>query len=180
MEKVGSGVSRASIRVGGERFDVLVTTDGISRLIIPPLLGTATVQGRCRPEMGMKEGTCRAEAEWLEMLAHFLADFLSGRKPGCPPAVDLSGLSDFTVEVLAAVSRIPWGSRRSYGWVAARISRPSAARAIGGALGRNPVPILIPCHRVVRADGSPGGYSSGGGWKQRLGYLEGHNWCTVP
>jgi O-6-methylguanine DNA methyltransferase len=64
--------------------------------------------------------------------------------------------------VLEAVREIPRGQVRSYGQIARAIGRPGAARAVGGAVGRNPVAILIPCHRVVAADGTLGGY--GGGW----------------
>lgn len=71
---------------------------------------------------------------------------------------DLRQLSDFERSVLLAVLRIPRGQVRPYGWVAHEIGRPRAVRAVGSALGHNPVPVLIPCHRVVRADGSLGEY----------------------
>ncbi|MHB8571605.1 MAG: methylated-DNA--[protein]-cysteine S-methyltransferase [Candidatus Dormibacteria bacterium] len=94
----------------------------------------------------------RVEAEVRDVLA------------GKPVAVryDLRSVSEFDREVLAATVTIPAGEVRSYGWVAGSIGRPQAARAVGGALGRNPVPVLIPCHRVVRGDGKIGHYSGGG------------------
>jgi O-6-methylguanine DNA methyltransferase len=64
--------------------------------------------------------------------------------------------------VLDAVRAVPWGSTASYGSIAAAIGRRGAARAVGGAVGRNPISLAIPCHRIVAADGSLGGY--GGGW----------------
>jgi methylated-DNA-[protein]-cysteine S-methyltransferase len=72
--------------------------------------------------------------------------------------VDLSDRSAWDQMVLGAVRAIPWGETASYGEVARRIGRTGAARAVGGAVGRNPVGLLIPCHRVIAGDGSLGGY----------------------
>ena len=77
------------------------------------------------------------------------------------PRFDLRGLTDFERDVLEATRRIPAGEVRPYSWVAREIGRPGAVRAVGSALGRNPVPLLIPCHRVVRTDGSIGNYAFG-------------------
>ncbi|WP_037069289.1 methylated-DNA--[protein]-cysteine S-methyltransferase [Pseudonocardia acaciae] len=82
--------------------------------------------------------------------------------------VDLRGLTDFERDVLGATRRIPAGQTRPYAWVAREIGRPKAVRAVGSALGRNPVPIVIPCHRVTRSDGDPGGYVFGAPAKERL------------
>ncbi|MBI5885275.1 MAG: methylated-DNA--[protein]-cysteine S-methyltransferase [Deltaproteobacteria bacterium] len=81
----------------------------------------------------------------------------------------------FELSVWAALREIPWGATLSYGEVAARLKRPHAARAIGAAAGANPLPLVVPCHRVIRADGSIGGYSGGGGveFKRALLTLEG-------
>ena len=82
--------------------------------------------------------------------------------------VDLRGLSGFERDVLGAIRSIPFGETRSYTWVAGEIARPLAVRAVGSALARNPVPVLVPCHRVTRADGSLGGYAFGAAMKQAL------------
>ena len=82
--------------------------------------------------------------------------------------VDLRGLSDFERDVLAATRTIPAGQTRPYAWVAAEVGRPRAVRAAGSVLARNPVPLLVPCHRVVRSDGSPGRYIFGDDRKQQL------------
>jgi O-6-methylguanine DNA methyltransferase len=74
---------------------------------------------------------------------------------------DLSSCSPFERAVLEVTLEIPAGEIRPYGWVAGRIGRPRAVRAVGSALGRNPVPLLIPCHRVVRSDGDVGNYGFG-------------------
>jgi len=75
---------------------------------------------------------------------------------------DLRGLSEFERAVLLKALEIPCGEVRPYSWIAREIGHPEAVRAVGTALGKNPVPLLIPCHRVVRADGSIGKYSMGG------------------
>ncbi|NKZ08713.1 methylated-DNA--[protein]-cysteine S-methyltransferase [Actinomadura latina] len=82
--------------------------------------------------------------------------------------LDLRGLSDFEAAVLGAAARIPRGQTRPYAWVARLAGRPKAVRAVGSALGRNPVPLLIPCHRVTRSDGSLGDYVFGADAKERL------------
>lgn len=74
----------------------------------------------------------------------------------------------FEKEVLKVVSQIPFGQRRSYMWVAKKVGRPKAVRAVGQALRRNPLPIIIPCHRVIRSDGKIGGYRWGKVAKKRL------------
>ncbi|HXP33164.1 MAG TPA: MGMT family protein, partial [Acidimicrobiales bacterium] len=86
---------------------------------------------------------------------------------------DLSGLSSFERAVLTKTLEIPSGEVRPYGWVAREIGRPRAVRAVGSALGRNPVPVLIPCHRVVRSDGHVGNYGLGVPMKRALLSAEG-------
>ncbi len=86
---------------------------------------------------------------------------------------DLSGLTPFERSVLTKTLEIPAGEVRPYGWVAREIGRPKAVRAVGSALGRNPVPVLIPCHRVVRSDGQIGNYGLGVPMKRALLSAEG-------
>jgi O-6-methylguanine DNA methyltransferase len=76
--------------------------------------------------------------------------------------LDLRGRSEFEVAVWTKALEIPRGEVRPYGWIAAEIGRPKAVRAVGTALGHNPVPLIVPCHRVVRTDGTIGQYSLGG------------------
>jgi len=89
------------------------------------------------------------------------------------PRFDLRGLSAFEQSVLEKALDIPRGEVRPYGWVAREIGRPNAARAVGSALGRNPVPLLIPCHRVVRGDGLAGDYVLGRDAKRTILTAEG-------
>lgn len=87
--------------------------------------------------------------------------------------IDLRGLTAFERAVLAKAGEIPHGEIRPYGWIAREIGRPAAVRAVGSALGRNPVPLAIPCHRVVRTDGQVGHYAFGQPMKLHLLALEG-------
>jgi len=88
-------------------------------------------------------------------------------------AVDLSGLTEFQQAVLRKTADIPPGQLRPYGWVAREIGKPGATRAVGSALNRNPVPVLIPCHRVGRSDGTVGQYAYGPEMKRSLLRAEG-------
>ena len=81
-------------------------------------------------------------------------------------------MSPFAREVLAATAKVPFGTVTTYGQVAARIHRPQAARAVGAALGSNPIPIVVPCHRVVGAGGALTGYAGGLERKTFLLHLE--------
>lgn len=97
---------------------------------------------------------------------------LSGYCQGIPIPddlpIDLHGLPDFTCRVLLACRQIPYGKVVSYQQLAINMGRPTAARAVGQALGRNPIPIIIPCHRVIAANGKLRGFSAGLAIKEEL------------
>ena len=95
----------------------------------------------------------------LEAARAALADYFAGRPPPLP-ALDLRG-SPFQLRVWRALLDIPFGEQRTYGELAGALGCPGAARAVGAANGKNPVAILVPCHRVVAAGGRLGGYSGG-------------------
>lgn len=101
-----------------------------------------------------------------------LAEYLEGKRTFFSVPADLSAVAPFQRKVLEAARRIPFGEVRSYQWIARRIGHPRAVRAVGTALGRNPVPLLVPCHRVLRSDGGAGGYLFGTRVKDRLLTLE--------
>jgi methylated-DNA-[protein]-cysteine S-methyltransferase len=98
--------------------------------------------------------------------------YLRGHRTTFPDELDLSGVTPFQREVWEVTRLIPYGETRSYTWVAEQADKPRAVRATGQALGRNPLPIVIPCHRVVASDGRLGGYSGGVEMKRRLLNLE--------
>jgi methylated-DNA-[protein]-cysteine S-methyltransferase len=101
-----------------------------------------------------------------------LLEYFDGRRQqfDLPVSPDLPG---FTAAVLDEVARIPFGASRSYGEIARAIGSPRAARAVGQAVGSNPLPLLIPCHRVLAANGGIGGFGCGLPWKRFLLALEG-------
>ncbi|HSH93691.1 MAG TPA: methylated-DNA--[protein]-cysteine S-methyltransferase [Roseimicrobium sp.] len=106
--------------------------------------------------------------EWADLTASAIHGILSGRAPDKLPPMDISPGSEFQQEVWLAMLEIPMGQTRSYGELAKKIGRPKAVRALGGACGANPIPVLIPCHRVLAAQGSIGGFSGGLDWKRLL------------
>jgi methylated-DNA-[protein]-cysteine S-methyltransferase len=86
-------------------------------------------------------------------------------------ALDMSAVAEFDRCVLEATRRIPRGTTRTYGEIAAEVGDPGASRAVGQALGRNPFPVIVPCHRVLAAAGRPGGFSAHGGVATKLRML---------
>jgi methylated-DNA-[protein]-cysteine S-methyltransferase len=104
--------------------------------------------------------------ENLEGALRALGDYFAGRPPTLPP-LDLHG-SPFQQRVWRALLGIPWGDTRTYGEVAASLGLPGSARAVGGANGKNPIAILVPCHRVVASGGRLGGYGGGTDVKAKL------------
>ena len=102
-----------------------------------------------------------------------LTEYFGRRRPRFDLFVDLTELGDFQRAVLDAASGLDFGETVTYTEIARRIGRPKASRAVGNALGRNPIPIIVPCHRVVRTDGTLGGYTGGLRYKRNLLDIEG-------
>jgi methylated-DNA-[protein]-cysteine S-methyltransferase len=99
--------------------------------------------------------------------------YLKGEKVDFDVDIDISGESQFTQKVLRELRKISYGKVRSYLWIGKRLGHEMGARAVGQAVKRNPIPIIVPCHRVIREDGSLGGFSLGEEIKKRLLFLEG-------
>ena len=99
--------------------------------------------------------------------------YFAGHKASFPDKLDLSASTAFQREVWKIARLIPYGETRSYGWIARQMKKPGAARAVGQALGKNPLPIIVPCHRVLANDGKLGGFSGGIEMKRHLLHLEG-------
>lgn len=102
-----------------------------------------------------------------------LDEYFDHRRTRFDVRVDRRLIHGIARDVLAQTSRIPFGRTSTYGEIAGKIGRPRAARAVGNALGSNPIPIVIPCHRVLRAGGALGGYGGGVDRKETLLALEG-------
>jgi len=108
----------------------------------------------------------------FEDLMERLRAYFGGHKAAFPDRLDLSGATPFQREVWEITRLIPYGETRSYTWVAEQIKRQGAVRAVGQALARNPLPVIVPCHRVLNIDGKLGGYSGGVETKRQLLFLE--------
>lgn len=101
-----------------------------------------------------------------------LEGYFQGKVKTFDYPLNLDTGTDFEKSVWKWTCRIPYGETRSYGWVAEKTGHAGACRAVGNALGKNRVPILVPCHRVIRADGGLGGFGAGIAWKKKLWELE--------
>jgi methylated-DNA-[protein]-cysteine S-methyltransferase len=110
----------------------------------------------------------------LKPLQKQIIAYFSGKPAGFKTLHALDNLPIFTRKVLVACGRIPAGKTVSYSQLAGMIGRPRASRAVGSALAKNPIPLIIPCHRVIHSDGSPGNFSAPGGinTKKKLLALE--------
>lgn len=101
-----------------------------------------------------------------------LVDYFGGKLREFEQEIILLSGTEFEKSVWLSLRQIPYGETRTYKWVAERIGKPKAVRAVGRALSKNPIPIVLPCHRVIESDGSIGGYSLGVERKRRLLNLE--------
>ena len=152
---------------------------------IGPLLVAATKRGLCRvwfrpdPEQQLDSlshtfgpRVLRSHAS-VENAHRQLDEYFAGRRESFELDVDLRATAPFARQVLEELGRVPYGQTTTYGALAAKVGAPRAARAVGTVMNRNPIPIVLPCHRVVGANGSLTGYAGGLDLKERLLRLEG-------
>ena len=173
------GMTPARYRAGGAGEDIRWS---VVETALGPALVAATARGICMVELGVDDATLEARLraefpgarlqqvdagrdEFLAPRVRAVADALAGKRARVP--VDLIGTA-FQKKVWDALMKIPPGETRSYAEVAAALDAPSASRAVAGAGARNRGAIGVPCHRVIRGDGSPGGYRWGLDLKRRL------------
>lgn len=118
---------------------------------------------------------CDVGEEWATLVdvAAQLREYFGRRRDRFDLPLDLAGVTPFTRSVLEATAGVPFGRLDTYQGIARAIGRPTATRAVGNALGRNPIPVVVPCHRVVRSGGTLGGYTGGLEIKRQLLALEG-------
>ncbi len=139
------------------------------------LLGTTLPQPSI-DEVRQLLGDSISYATWSPHLFKDLMErlkvYFSGHRTTFPDKLDLSRATHFQREVWEITRLIPYGETRSYAWVAEQIKKPQAVRAVGQALGKNPLPIIVPCHRVVASNGKLGGFSGGVEMKRYLLFLE--------
>ncbi|HVL80267.1 MAG TPA: methylated-DNA--[protein]-cysteine S-methyltransferase [Actinomycetota bacterium] len=137
------------------------------------LLAGRTDAGVCLLSFGWEPFDGVHDPDALTDVREQLGEYFAGERTSFDLPLDLSLATGFTRRVLAETARIPYGEVRTYGQVAEAIGAPRAARAVGGALNRNPVGIVVPCHRVVGSSGSLVGFGGGLHRKERLLELEG-------
>jgi len=168
LERVG--LADAFVTVDGPAGPLLVAYNGRGISATAPGTDEAGFAERFQDRFGRPlRPAGRPPARLVAQVERVLAP---GRR-GAEPRYDLRGTSEFERAVLAKAREIPRGQVRPYAWVAGELGRPAAVRAVGAALGRNPVPVLIPCHRVVGSDGRLTGYAWGVPYKRALLAAEG-------
>ncbi|MFC2007618.1 methylated-DNA--[protein]-cysteine S-methyltransferase [Chloroflexota bacterium] len=146
------------------------------------ILGTATAVRLITLPKPSRQGVLQLlgdnihQSEWSQHrftdLIQRLKLYFSGQRVSFPDQLDFSTATAFQRQVWEATRLIPFGETRSYSWIAEQVGKPSALRAVGNALGRNPMPIIIPCHRVLAKNGTLGGFSGGLEVKRHLLSLE--------
>ncbi len=151
------------------------SANGVCALVLgkPSRAAVARALGSGPSRNGRPDAGTRA---LLRQAQRQVARYLGGRSRTLDVPIDLSGGTAFQRRVWRTALRIPYGRARSYRWIASKIGGTRYARAVGNALGANPIPLIVPCHRVVAHDASLGGFSCGLAVKRRLLDLEG----TLP
>lgn len=143
--------SRGVVRLAFDREDHAKVLDALAATVSPRILPTHA----------------RTDA-----VARELDEYFSGRRRAFALPVDLRLVNGFRRDVVTALGSIPYGTTQSYGNLAAALKNPNAVRAVGTACAQNPVPVIVPCHRVVRSDGSIGNYRGGSDMKAALLKME--------
>ncbi len=146
---------------------LLGSSEGLRLVVLPQ-----NSEQKARESLGDYVKQADWSSEPFRDLAERLQAYFKGEKVNFPDRLDLSGATEFQRRVWEATRHIPYGETRSYAWVARQIEKPAASRATGQALGRNPLPLIIPCHRVLASDGSLGGFTGGLDMKRYLLKLE--------
>jgi methylated-DNA-[protein]-cysteine S-methyltransferase len=151
-------------------IELAVSENGITSIVLPRSNRASRMNGQAPKNLLEPDAT--ATSILAEAQAE-LIDYLEGKRRDFTVPVDMSQGTAFQRRVWRAILRVPYGRVRSYQWVAEKVGGKQYARAVGMALGANPVPIVVPCHRIVSHDGSLGGFGCGLPMKRRLLKLEG-------
>ncbi|MCL1885833.1 MAG: methylated-DNA--[protein]-cysteine S-methyltransferase [Dehalococcoidia bacterium] len=147
---------------------LVATQKGLSQLTLPQTNEKETLSA-----LNLSSDAIYTSADRLASAVSHIRDYFKGHPIYFNEALDLSAGSIFAQKVWNICRIIPYGQTRSYGWLAGQLGQPNAARAVGNSLGKNPIPIIIPCHRVIAANGNIGGFSGGLETKRQLLTLEG-------
>ncbi len=148
-----------------EHYDTLQSPLGTLYLLVSPpvLIGISFEQPT---GMILRQSKTSAAAK------NELEEYFAAERTGFTVKTRFAEGTDFEREVWSVLLEVPYGETRTYKWIAEKIGKSHAFRAVGNALGKNPIPIIYPCHRIIESDGSIGGYSSGIDIKRRLLEIE--------
>ncbi|MBI4304117.1 MAG: methylated-DNA--[protein]-cysteine S-methyltransferase [Chloroflexi bacterium] len=146
---------------------ILASAAGLLSTTLPQTSLDAT-----RQLLGKRVNEASLAPQFFEDLVKRLRAYYGGRKVAFRDKLDLSAATLFQRKVWETARQIPYGETRSYLWLAEKIGQPQAGRAVGQALGKNPLPVIVPCHRVVATDGKLGGFTGGLEMKRQLLHLE--------
>jgi O-6-methylguanine DNA methyltransferase len=159
-------VAAATIKTPLGKIWVLATETGLRQIRL------SDTEAPTRPEMDARGWKLVRKGKWTDPARRLLERYLEGRERRLEIALDLAYGTPFQRGVWDAARRIPYGAVVSYAELASMAGGTGAFRAVGNALGANPVPIVVPCHRIIHADQSIGGFSSGLRWKRHLLTIE--------
>jgi methylated-DNA-[protein]-cysteine S-methyltransferase len=165
----GMKIKRAVFRTPLGWVGVAASEQGIARIVLPKKDKKAVFR-----ELGCEANDPAPASPLVAKAVKLLQCYFSGESVSFDVPLDLRYYTPFQQAVWRAAAAVPSGETRSYAWIAKRIRNPKAARAVGQALGANPVPIIIPCHRVISSAGTMGGFSGGLETKKKLLDLETH------
>ena len=181
MQSQQSAISiRLPIATGAGTFIATYSACGLADLDFPAAPGTACLTSAYLTSACLTTA-CLTSAgpvppevlAWHERTTRAVLAVLSGKPPALLPPLDLTKGTAFQQDVWRELQSIVTGQTRSYGQIAAALGRPKACRAVGSACAANPLPLLVPCHRVLAAGGRLGGFSGGLHWKRLLLQVEG-------
>ena len=156
-------VQHTAIRTSWGWIGVAAAEESVRRVLLPRPTKGDVLASFAAPVLG------RAQlSPFLRSVCERIECYVNGESVDFDEPLDLADVSAFHRLALEECRRIPYGSTCSYRELAARCGRPGAARAVGAAMARNPVPIIVPCHRVLRSDGTLGGFGGGLALKRRM------------
>ena len=138
------------------QLGVVTSAGAVSRVLLPGDAGQSRIDDTVTAALATQQ----------------IAEYIAGERRAFDVPLNLDGVTEFRAEVLRALMEVPYGETTTYGELARAVGRPKAVRAVGSACATNPLPILIPCHRVLRSDGALGGYRGGTEAKRFLLALE--------
>ena len=154
---------------------ILGTDQGVRVIVLPqssPRRPYMEMQSFSRVPLERAKSRSPGISRILKQAQAELTVYLEGKRNFFYFPIDLSGYTLFQLQVWKVTQSIPYGEVRSYGWVAERLGGGEYARAVGNALGANPLPLIVPCHRVIKKNGAFGGFTAGLSFKPRLLKLE--------